>query len=122
MQRLKMNNPLHRPLQPGGARTGSPRGPQRVSRTLKDAILYAAQLVGSDGRGTDGLVGYLVALATREPKTFGMLLGRVLPLHVKTEVNNEQVRFRSIAEVQAELKARGIPIDRIFMPAPSRLQ
>jgi hypothetical protein len=49
--------------------------------TLIEAITQAAEAVGNPGEhGQGGVTGYLIWLATKEPRTFGALLGRVLPL------------------------------------------
>jgi hypothetical protein len=42
----------------------------------------AAEAVGEDGEGLDGLVGYLTMAAKQYPKNFMYLLGRVLPYQV----------------------------------------
>ncbi len=63
----------------GGRRKGTPN---RTTQTLKDAILLAADEVGSDGNGADGLKGYLKRVAVEDVKAFAGLLGRVLPLQV----------------------------------------
>ena len=63
-------------------RAGRPQGAKNVITTqVKDAIVEAASRLGSDGRGKDGLVGYLMAMG-RDPATrgsFAALLGRVIP-------------------------------------------
>lgn len=64
----------------GGRKKGVPN---KSTQKLKDAILTAAELAGSDGQGTDGLIGYCKFLAIKEPKAFSSLLGRVLPQDVK---------------------------------------
>lgn len=56
--------------------------PNRTTRILKEAILMAAEQVGEDRKGRDGLVGYLRNVAKSEPKAFVGLLGRVLPLQI----------------------------------------
>lgn len=56
--------------------------PNKVTRTLKEAILYAAAQAGQDGRGKNGLEGFLAYQATENPKSFMSLLGRVLPMTV----------------------------------------
>jgi hypothetical protein len=48
--------------------------------SLLEAVLLAAEQVGEDNHGRDGLVGYLVRLARIEPIFFATLLARV-PLH-----------------------------------------
>jgi hypothetical protein len=109
---------LGRPL-PGdenrkNASDGSRRGKVlRTTAVLKDAIIYACQLAGSDGEGKDGLVGYLYHLAVTEPKVMGALLGRALPYHI-TGSQQVEVTYRSAEEVKADLAARGIIVDRIY--------
>ena len=88
-------------------------GQSRTSVVLKDAILYAAQKVGEDGKGLNGLVGFLTRIARNDPKTFASLLARVIPLHV-TSTSTAEVTYRSVDEVKAELAARGIVIDRVY--------
>lgn len=72
----------------GGKREGAGRKegvPNKITTTLKEAILTAAEKCGRDGKGKDGLVGYLQMLAVDEPKAFAGLLGRVIPLQVTGE-------------------------------------
>ena len=65
------------------AKTGRQKGtPNKTTALLKDAILRAAEAVGEDGKGRDGLVGYLKRVATEDVKAFSSLLGKVLPLQV----------------------------------------
>jgi hypothetical protein len=62
---------------------GRPKGsPNKTTALLKEAIIKAAEQVGSDGSGKGSLVGYCVFLAKSEPKAFASLLGRVLPLQL----------------------------------------
>jgi hypothetical protein len=73
---------------PPNAGKGRPKGAKNKTTTaLKDSILLAAKSAGSDGKGKGGLGGYLKRLAIHEPKTFGGLLGRVLPLQVVGDPN-----------------------------------
>ena len=62
---------------------GRPKGSvNKVPALLKEAIIKAAEQVGSDGRGKGSLTGYCVFLAKSEPKAFAALLGRVLPMQL----------------------------------------
>ena len=73
----------------------------------------AAEQVGEDGKGKDGLVGYLRKIARTQPKTYAALLGRLLPYQI-TESPPEEVAYRSVEEVHEELRQRGILVDRIY--------
>lgn len=54
----------------------------KTTRLLKHAIITAAERVGEDGKGKEGLIGYLTRLAKGEAKAFAMLLGKVLPMQI----------------------------------------
>lgn len=65
--------------QPGERRGGRQKGtPNKMTSTLKDAILRAAELAGGDG-DPGGLIGFLHQQATTNPGPFLTLLGKVLP-------------------------------------------
>lgn len=71
---------------PGERRGGRQPGvPNKTTALLKEAILGAATNAGSDGKGTDGLMGYCGFLAKEEPKAFAALLGKVLPMQITGE-------------------------------------
>ena len=60
----------------GGRKRGTPNF---FSQDYKKAIFEAAYRVGYDGNGKDGLVGYLMWVALRDPESFiGILLIRLL--------------------------------------------
>ncbi|WP_439407930.1 hypothetical protein ACNJX9_04370 [Bradyrhizobium sp. DASA03076] len=60
----------------------------RITRDLKQAVIDAAIAHGSDGHGRGGLTGYGFFLASRHPKAFAGLLGKLLPLQVDTTVTS----------------------------------
>lgn len=68
---------------PPNAGKGRKKGAvNKTTAALKDAILEAAKAVGHDGKGKDGLTGYLKRVAQEDVKAFSTLLGKVLPLQV----------------------------------------
>lgn len=79
---------------------GRPKGsPNKTTQTLKDAILLAAEEVGNDGQGQDGLKGYLKRVATEDVKAFAGLLGKVLPMQVTGEDGGAvSIVFRTVYE------------------------
>lgn len=104
------------------------RGPNKMTRVVKEAILLAGERSGhgtwieprynSKGKitipgywkwtGNDGLVGYLEWLAQNEPSTYGGLLGKVLPLQINTRQVDEDEAYETPEEVAAALKRKGV--------------
>lgn len=75
----------------GGRQKGTPN---KLSATLKETILEAAQKAG----GENGMLGYLSVQATANPTAFLSLLGKVLPMTVAGDPDNPlqqvtEVRF-----------------------------
>jgi len=79
----------------------------KVPTMLKEAILEAAEAVGQDGKGKDGLVGYLKFLAVDQPGPFTGLLGKVLPLVVAGDKDNPLL-VKHESESAFERLARGL--------------
>jgi hypothetical protein len=76
------NVPQRRHLKHGGRKPGTPN---KTTQLLSDLVIEAAELVGSDLEGKDGLVGYLMRVGQQDTKAFSSLLRAVLPLKVKLE-------------------------------------
>ena len=101
----------------GGYRNGAgrPTGrPNVVTATLKRAVLLAAENVGEDGHGKDGLQGYLRRLALNEPQAFTSLLRRILPQQVHTSVDPQSALGQILEGARARLaieKAKVINAD-----------
>ncbi len=64
------------------------RGPNKISRDLKEGIVDAAIAHGMDGKGTRGLAGYLFMLARDYPKQYAPLLARLMPLQINATRTN----------------------------------
>src|SRR4051794_38634740 len=88
----------------------------RTTLLLKEAILQAATLVGQDGKGKDGLVGYLKMLAVRERAVYVRLLEKVLPMQVNVE--DKTVKIYTAEEAAMRLRERGLPC----LPCCSKLR
>lgn len=78
------------------------RGPDRMTRDLKQGIVDAAAAIGSNGKGKEGLVGYLKMLAKDYPKQYVSLLARVIPLQLSGDLE----RFIGAVNVVT------VPVDR----------
>jgi hypothetical protein len=75
----------------------------KICRDLKEGLLEGAIRHGYDGNGLDGLVGYCHHLAERYPKTYGYLLGKLLPYNFNANVASaaiNEVRIISIPSGQ----------------------
>ena len=83
----------------------------KTTRILKDCILMAGEASGSDGKGKDGLVGYLTWLSRREPAVYGRLLERILPLQLTGKDGGPmQFEYRNKSDLVARFKERGLPV------------
>jgi hypothetical protein len=98
----------------GGARrnSGRPKGvPNKITQTFRDVLLQAVSEVGSSREvgkdGRDGLLAYLKVAAVSQEKTTLLLLGRILPLKITTEVREIKEKM-TIHEAVADLKACGL--------------
>lgn len=75
------------PFQPGHKLArGRPSGAQnKTTKLLKDLVMQAAEQVGEDGAGKDGLLGYLKNLAVKKPELFVPLLAKILPIQLNVK-------------------------------------
>lgn len=78
---------------------------------LVDAILMAADRVGSDGRGRDGIVGYFRSLAVEHPRSFARLLATVLDHQLEHPPAEAPAPKQPMTEEEffKALENRGIP-------------
>lgn len=83
MERSKVVRSAGAPKPPAAGRGRAKGTPNRTTSVLKEAILLAAAQVGRDGRGKDGLTGYLRRVAINDARAFAGLLGKVLPMQVE---------------------------------------
>ncbi|SET75380.1 hypothetical protein [Paracoccus homiensis] len=82
-KQVKSAAPAEKPRRkPPAAGKGRKKGtPNKITATLKEAILQAAENAG----GVKGTVGYLEKQAKENPQVFMPLLGKVLPMQVQHE-------------------------------------
>jgi hypothetical protein len=103
------NNKEKAAWKPGesGNPNGRPKGvPNKTTQVLKEAVILAAEQVGNDGAGKDGLIGYLRHVAVTDVKAFTGLLGRVIPLQVEGHMSVEHTsKEQKDAAVEAFMRA-----------------
>lgn len=98
----------------GGRKPGTPNN---LTQELRDAVIEAAERVGSDLRGRDGLVGYLMRVGKTDTKAFGALLRAVLPLNVNLESESQDEKtFSTLEECEAHFRQKEIPMP-FWLPA-----
>ncbi len=94
---------------------GRPPGSRdRALVTLAELIKFAAELNGADGRGKDGLEGWLREMCRRYPKAFITLMGKLLPLEVKVQAQPPPVK---VFEFTPDMLARFSPEQRAQLEA-----
>jgi hypothetical protein len=71
----------------------------RISKDLKSGILNGAIAHGYDGEGAGGLDGYLQMCATKYPKHYMHLLGKLLPLQVGDGLTGQRIGTINIVSV-----------------------
>lgn len=103
------NGATLQPIQKGERRGGRPVGSRnKTTRLLKEATIMAAELEGNNGKGKDGLVGYMRMLAKKYPAVFAQLLGRILPLQIVGDatrpvtVIHDTMKLRDAAQAYAD--------------------
>jgi hypothetical protein len=79
----------------------------------------AGEIVGPDGKGRNGLTGYLTKIARTDPRAYLALLGRLMPVELRSSIVAEPERFRSADEVQRDMEARGLTAERLAEMAES---
>jgi transcriptional regulator of met regulon len=105
-------------LESGRGRTQGAKN--KATSAFAVAFMLAAQQVGEDGRGRNGVVGYLSRIARTEPKLFFRLYIHVAMdqnLHVAMDQNlsddeefQEDVQYETVEEAQEALREMGIDL------------
>jgi hypothetical protein len=95
----------------GGRVGGRTKGAQnKITRILKEAIPEALERLGSDGQGKDGLVGWLMQVATKEPAAYLRLLDKLLPHQINGASVSVIATYGTHEEIIARMKERGLPL------------
>ena len=121
----------HLPKVPKGTRNpGSGRKPgtqNGLSLIVKEAISEGAAMRGSDGKGKDGLKGYMFWLSGAEPVAFTTLLKAIIPLQLQTSIGLKQMdpdagQTLTMEELEKRLKERGLRPMIDVTPSPKQIE
>ena len=78
-------------------------------------ILAAFTELGADGRGKEGLKGFIKKIGREDLKSSAMLLRAVLPMQVNASINTSvNVKYKTLEEVTEEARKLGLPERRVF--------
>jgi hypothetical protein len=88
--------------------------PNKFTRVMKEASIIAAETCGLSDDGS--LTGYLRYVARRYPATYTRsILSKLIPFTLKAELT---AKLKSVAEIRADLEARGIPLPPSLFEIP----
>ena len=132
-----MTNPFMRGSAPGRARAagqrpgsfqvghrklgGRKRGtPNKATREYREALFEVANQIGSDGKGKEGLQGYLQVIAMYHPEVFVRMLGGAMirsggasePDEPEPDEPEPEKRL-TIEEAKAELRKAGYSEEKV---------
>jgi hypothetical protein len=102
--------------QPRHPRAGRKRGSStnKYPKLLKDCLIMAAELEGSDNNGKDKMVGFLRMSARTELPSFLAMLSKVIPLQQDSktdDTDNEMAEYATPEEIRRELDSRGLTVE-----------
>jgi hypothetical protein len=103
----KEHQPKRGPGRPKGARN-------YVTRNVLEALINAVNRFGEDGRGKDGLEGFLFKMCGEEPKSVMTMLQGTMPTRITVE--RRPKRYRTLDEIRAELAQYGIDFTQPALP------
>ena len=112
----KEKKPGKQLIEPGKPKRGGRKEgvTNKFPRVLKECLLVAAELEGSNEKGKDGLTGFLRMMAREDLRSFAQLLGRIIPLQINTKGDlRVEVHYRTIEDVRTALAERGISLNQL---------
>jgi hypothetical protein len=88
----------------------------KVTTSVLIAMMLAAEQVGEDGHGRNGIVGYFCQIARSDPQFFFRMLVRVW-LDQKVDEDDKaplDTEYQTVEEAKAALREVGIDIDSVL--------
>lgn len=105
----------------GGRSKGTPN---KITTTVKEALILAMNKSGFDGKGKDEMVGYLNWLSRAEPVAFTTLIKAVIPLQLQGmfQVHNtgagDAQETMSLKDFEKALAERGLRVPSLIDVTP----
>jgi hypothetical protein len=88
----------------------------KTTKILKEALILAAEAEGFDGRGKEGLMGFLRQCAKREKVAFMRMLEKILPYQITGKDGGPvQMEYTSRDEIAQRMRERGLPVPESLM-------
>jgi hypothetical protein len=116
------------------AGAGRPKGSKnKITLGLEEACLVALEAVGEDGKGKNGLTGYLFKVAMTRPDLIMRILGKLMLLEEKVAAKAEKKRtytkeepamapeYETLEDIRAKLVAHIEKIDRLIAARSTKL-
>lgn len=103
----------------GERKIGRKKGvPNKITSDLQEVLWMAGEMFGSDGKGTDGILGCIYGIIRDRPESYAHLLEKAfLPKQVVASVVTSEPKDApqklSREELVARLRERGIDIESI---------
>ena len=94
-----------------------PGSPNKYTAKMRDLILETAEGVGYDGKGKDGMLGYLKRCAEEERVAFLNAMVKLMPpkLHALIDASvTIEHEYETVEEAKEALAAEGIIIDQLL--------
>jgi hypothetical protein len=108
-KRSKQGELPHRGRKPGS--------PNKYTAKMRDLILETAEGVGYDGKGKDGVLGYLKRCAEEERVAFLNAMVKLVPprLHALIDASvTVEHEYETVEEAKDALAAEGIILDQVL--------
>jgi hypothetical protein len=105
--RKVVNGGGNKRLRRGGGRAKGK--PNHTTRLAREAIVEGLSLYGENGKGKNGMVGFVLAAIRKDIRNGVSMLGMICPKQVDAVITRTDVVYKTIAELDSDLAKRGLP-------------
>ena len=99
-------------FQKGHAKVGGRKkgGQNKITRDVKEALLEAGEQYGSDGNGTEGIVGCFKMIIQKKPEAWLAAVAKSIPNEHKVRRSNNDLSYQTLEEIEAEMRELGVTL------------